>query len=130
MICWNLFFVQLVLCPAVIIENQTQWINSWINHFTLSWINSKVNGNHEITTWKQKRNFFLPYSGSEPRSHAIVCQCATNELRWTFPAINSTFGYNCTIPTLLGIAGWNTQHYLQPYQRVAEFQCTTTIGEI
>ena len=32
----------------------------WNNHFASSWINSKVNGNHEITTQKGQRKHFLP----------------------------------------------------------------------
>ena len=36
-------------------------INSSFDHFAQSWINSKVNGNHEITTQKWKRNFFVPH---------------------------------------------------------------------
>ena len=35
-------------------------INSSFDHFAQSWINSKVNGNHEITTQKWHRKFSLP----------------------------------------------------------------------
>ena len=35
------------------------WINSWINNFAYSWINS--NHNHEIVTLTHKRKFFLSY---------------------------------------------------------------------
>ena len=35
-------------------------IISWISQFAYSWINSKINSNHEITTLKQKWNFFSP----------------------------------------------------------------------
>ena len=36
----------------------TWLINSWVDHLTLSWINSKANGNHEIVTQKQKNSIF------------------------------------------------------------------------
>ena len=63
-------FALLVLCLAIrlfnLIESQTWWNNSWIDHFAHSWINSKVNGNHEITTQKQKKKIFSPLPGFEP----------------------------------------------------------------
>ena len=52
------------LSPAVtlfnLIESQTRWINSWNNHFAKSWVDSKINDNHEIVTKKWQKKHFLP----------------------------------------------------------------------
>ena len=57
------FFVQLMLCAAIrlfnIIGSLTR-CNSWMDDFAKSWINSKINGNHEIVTQKQKIKIFPP----------------------------------------------------------------------
>ena len=57
--------VKVILCPVIrvfnLIDSQTWWINLRINHFALSWINSKVNSNHEIITQNKRGNFFLPH---------------------------------------------------------------------
>ena len=60
----SIYFVQLVLCPAIrlfnLIESQTWWINLWTNHFAYSWINSMVKSKHDITTQEWKRKLFSP----------------------------------------------------------------------
>ena len=43
-----------------------QFINAWINHFVQSWINSKVDSNHEITTKNKRYKKFLPHQDLNP----------------------------------------------------------------
>ena len=66
------------LCLAIIlfnlIEIQTWWINSCIDHFAYSWVNLKVNSNHEIAT--QKQNLSLGFEKHYPEAKS---QHTTNE---------------------------------------------------
>ena len=50
-----------------------------------------VNGNHEITSQKWKRNFFSPPPGFEPWSPETESQCATNELHLLLKLVNSIY---------------------------------------
>ena len=55
---FNLFYIRL-LDYSIVLKARHYEINSWIDHFAFSWINSKVNGNHEILNIKPKRKIFL-----------------------------------------------------------------------
>ena len=61
------------------IESQAWLINSSINHFAWSWIHSKVNDNHNITTQKWRRKNFTTPQGFEPWPPGTESQCASYE---------------------------------------------------
>ena len=67
--------------PFCVVDILVTENNPWIDHFAYSWINSKVNGNHEIVTqkWKMK---ISPPPGFEPQYSGTKRQCATLELCW------------------------------------------------